>query len=947
MTNSDYLLNLNTEQSISYADSYGRFQTQLPLLFSYPTQSGSLNPNDLYSDNSEQYLAYPAGVHQTTVTTSQLDRYGSITLTTSGSISFYVQSMEYAGDSNPAYIAGPYIVSGEGGLDDLFIATYYDDTPQNPFANSFSITTPGTYSVVFPSPLVSRAFTITHSGSSTYSISQILPRKIIQKYDIEVNSIKAYHVSSTLIDTIALQVSDSIVVGSGLIGEKSIDGGKIIDGTISGVLIANGTVTSNKVQAGTISGVLIAGSTITGDKIVAATISGSLITAGTITADRIASSTLTASQIADGTITGQKIVAGTVSGVLIADNTISASNIQANTITGDKIAAATISGSLITAGTITSTQIAVSGITAGSLAANSITADNITTRTITADKIVLSGVTADLLGPEAVTSAALASGAVISGKLAVGAVQTNNLAAGSVTAYAIAANTITGDRIAANTISGALITTGTITADNIATSTLTAAQIADGTITGQKIVAGTVSGVLITDGTISATKIQANTITGDKIAARTISGVLLTISGIKAENIEAGAITSDKISVTNLQAVSANTGSLTVNGTITAGQTKINTYGMSVGSLADPLTQAALPSLNSNVLTIVASGTSGDLQGIAMFNIAQSTTTPLASINLDGTSTLEIANNLSDNTAAVHVNFKESYTGQFRIYNGNFDMRRTPGTPPNIPTGSIRGYDSDQTTLYELSSDRISLNSTAGVGIFNVEANTGAVTITGDVAVNTNKFKVTASTGNTSVAGTLGVTSDLAVNTNKFNVTASTGDTSVAGILGVTGDLAINTNKVSITASNGNTDIRGNVTVSGSISHRDAGILSRSAGQTVNAGTSARVQLNVAGTGNILGNATTYEITVTNAGLYIVNAALGSTTTNLPWNVRQNATSFTTGTQVLPGLTFNDGRQLNTTIFYLSANDTVGLFVNNTGGSSASVTGALRVVRLT
>jgi hypothetical protein len=721
MTNSDYLLNLNTEQSISYADSYGRFQTQLPLLFSYPTQSGSLNPNDLYSDNSEQYLAYPAGVHQTTVTTSQLDRYGSITLTTSGSISFYVQSMEYAGDSNPAYIAGPYIVSGEGGLDDLFIATYYDDTPQNPFANSFSITTPGTYSVVFPSPLVSRAFTITHSGSSTYSISQILPRKIIQKYDIEVNSIKAYHVSSTLIDTIALQVSDSIVVGSGLIGEKSIDGGKIIDGTISGVLIANGTVTGNNVQAGTISGVLIAGSTITGDKIVAATISGSLITAGTLTADKIASNTLTAAQIADGTITGAKIVAGTVSGVLITDNAISASKIQANTITGDKIAANTISGSLITAATIS------------------------------------------------------------------------------------------GSLIAANTI------------------------------------------------------------------------------------------TADKLSVAQLDAVAANMGTLTVNSDITvsgsgyikAGKTKIDTNGMSVGSLASPLNQTSLPGLNSNVLTIVTSGTSGDLQGIAMFNVAQSTVSPQASINLDGTTTLEIANNVTSNDASIHVNFKDSYTGAFRIYNGNLDLRRTPDAVSNLPPGAIRGYADSipDAVIYELSQDRINLSSYTGTTIYNVEASTGAVTITGDVAVNTNK--------------------------------------------------------VSIVASNGNTDIRGNVTVSGSISHRDAGILSRSAGQTVNAGTSARVQLNVAGTGNILGNATTYEVTVTNAGLYIVNAAVTSTTTNLPWNVRQNATSFTTGTQMLPGLTFNDGRQLNTTIFYLSANDTVGLFVNNTGGSSISVTGALRVVRLT
>ena len=75
----------------------------------------------------------------------------------------------------------------------------------------------------------------------------------------------------------------------------------------------------------------------------------------------------------------------------------------------------------------------------------------------------------------------------------------------------------------------------------------------------------------------------------------------------------------------------------------------------------------------------------------------------------------------------------------------------------------------------------------------------GTLGVTGNFAVNTNKFNVTAASGNTSVAGTLGVTGattlsstlgvtgDVAVNTNKFNVTASSGNTAVAGTLGVTG----------------------------------------------------------------------------------------------------------------------------------------------------------------
>jgi hypothetical protein len=66
--------------------------------------------------------------------------------------------------------------------------------------------------------------------------------------------------------------------------------------------------------------------------------------------------------------------------------------------------------------------------------------------------------------------------------------------------------------------------------------------------------------------------------------------------------------------------------------------------------------------------------------------------------------------------------------------------------------------------------------------------------VTSDFSVNTNKFTVTAATGNTSVGGTLSSAGDFAVNTNKFNVTASNGNTSVAGTLGVTGNTTLSGN---------------------------------------------------------------------------------------------------------------------------------------------------------
>jgi len=208
-------------------------------------------------------MYYPSGVNKTAIAIQQRDRYGGITFTlVSGSTNLYIQASEYFADPNPAFISGPYTVSGEGGTN-LINASYLSDTPENPENYWINLPNPGTYKVVFPNPVISTAISVTHSGSSPYVLSQMLPRKSVGSYDIDVNSIRAYHVTASFIDAVAIQVSDSIVVGPDLIGAKSIDGSKIIDGTISGVLIRDGTVTGNKVLAGTISGVLLQAETIT------------------------------------------------------------------------------------------------------------------------------------------------------------------------------------------------------------------------------------------------------------------------------------------------------------------------------------------------------------------------------------------------------------------------------------------------------------------------------------------------------------------------------------------------------------------------------------------------------------------------------------------------------------------------------------------------------------
>jgi len=81
--------------------------------------------------------------------------------------------------------------------------------------------------------------------------------------------------------------------------------------------------------------------------------------------------------------------------------------------------------------------------------------------------------------------------------------------------------------------------------------------------------------------------------------------------------------------------------------------------------------------------------------------------------------------------------------------------------------------------------------------------NAGKLENTGDLSVNTDKFTVDASSGDTTIAG------DVAVGTDKFTVAASSGNTGIAG------DLAINTDKFTVAGASGNTAIAGSLSVGG------------------------------------------------------------------------------------------------------------------------------------
>ena len=129
--------------------------------------------------------------------------------------------------------------------------------------------------------------------------------------------------------------------------------------------------------------------------------------------------------------------------------------------------------------------------------------------------------------------------------------------------------------------------------------------------------------------------------------------------------------------------------------------------------------------------------------------------------------------------------------------------------------------------------------STNKVGI-NDTTPSEALDVTGNVAI----------TGNETVGGTLGVTGNVAVNTNKFNVTASSGDTLIAGTLGVTGAGSFTSNLTSGGVIYADDETTANTPVLSFTGDTNTGI-GRSAADTLDLITGGNTRFRIESTGQI------------------------------------------------------------------------------------------------
>ena len=88
---------------------------------------------------------------------------------------------------------------------------------------------------------------------------------------------------------------------------------------------------------------------------------GSLIVDGSITGTKLLANTITATQIAAGTITANEISAGAITTAKLAAGAVTANEIAANTITTAKIAAGAVTANEIAAGSIVASKLAIRG----------------------------------------------------------------------------------------------------------------------------------------------------------------------------------------------------------------------------------------------------------------------------------------------------------------------------------------------------------------------------------------------------------------------------------------------------------------------------------------------------------------------------------------------------------------------------------------------------------
>jgi len=225
-------------------------------------------------------------------------------------------------------------------------------------------------------------------------------------------------------------------------------------------------------------------------------------------------------------------------------------------------------------------------------------------------------------------------------------------------------------------------------------------------------------------------------------------------------------------------------------------------------------------------------------------------------------------------------------------------------------------------------------------GVFTIDnGNASAINIGGGTAAPVNLSQAgqtTAIKGAATIAQTLGVTGDLTVGSNKFVVTATTGNTAIAG------DVNVNSGKFSTAAATGNTIVGGTLSILGSTitgpTSGTFGIDGGFAGGALNIGTTANTGTVTIGrsgqTQALAGNVTVAgtlvgggNISNTAGGLTIVgNSTIAGTLTSLTGLTSSGTITFS---GLTTGLVYNTSGVLSQV-----GNGTAGQVLTSNGASA-------------